>query len=316
MKPKVDILLATYNASDFITEQLQSILNQTYQNFEIIIRDDCSKDRTIELIEQFQTKYPNKIKLIKGTQNLGALGNFSALCHESTANYIMFSDNDDVWLPTKIENSLKQLLINESLYGSEKPLLVHTDLKVVDRKLNILDHSFWNYSRIDPHAISINRLLIQNVVTGCTAIINKSLLKLAVPIPKEALMHDWWIALVASAFGHIDVIPQASILYRQHGKNVIGAKNWRTYGTYWAHAKKCFSYKGREEIQHRLKKTIDQSALFLSRYGDNLTNDKKFVVEQFASIRLKNFLHKRYLFLRFGFFKSSFIKNVGTFLFI
>lgn len=317
MHTTIDILMAVYNNADYIAAQLQSLMEQSYPHFHVIIRDDCSSDRSIEIIEEFKQRYPEKITFIKGEKNLGARGNFAALMHEATSDYIMCCDADDVWLPTKIEESFLLMQKNEAIHGKKTPLLIHTDLKVVDRELRILNPSFWNYSRLNPYlAKDLNRLLPQNVITGCTMLINKPLLELAMPIPEEAVMHDWWIGLVAVAFGKIDCLPKSTILYRQHGKNDVGAKNWRSMATYWSQLKKTTEAGGREELRQRLAKTIQQATVFSERYGMKLDINKRKIVDDYAILRHSSWFKKRYLFIKNRYFKNSLTKNIAMFFFL
>lgn len=315
MTQTIDILMAVYNNAEYIVEQLQSLIMQSYPHFRLIIRDDCSLDHSVHIIEQFSQQHPGKIYLIQGTKNLGARGNFALLLNEAIADYVMFCDADDVWLPTKIEESLALMYKNEALHGKETPLLVHTDLSVVDQYLCILNPSFWDYSKINPRlANSLNRLLPQNVITGCTMLINKALLQLAVSIPQEAIMHDWWIGLVASAFGRIDFLDKPTILYRQHGKNEIGAKNWKNLSPYLTCAKKALQQAGRQEMRQRLFKTMEQAAKFLNRYGTHLQFEKKQIVQNYIALGSVNALQKRYLFFKHQYFKNTFAKSAGMFL--
>ncbi len=317
MTQAIDILMAVYNNAEYILAQLQSLMAQSYPYFRLVIRDDCSSDHSVKLIEQFSQQNPGKICLIKGTKNLGACGNFAVLLNEAKADYVMFCDADDVWLPTKLEESLALMHKNEALYGKETPILVHTDLTVVDKQLHTLNSSFWDYSKINPRlADSLNRLLTHNVITGCTMLINKPLLQLAAPIPQEAIMHDWWIGLVASAFGHIDFLAKPTILYRQHSKNQIGATNWKNLSTYLTYAKKAWQQSGRREMHQRLLKTIDQATKFLNQYEAYLMPQKRQIVQNYAALGAVNALQKRYLFLKHQYFKNTFAKNVGMFFFL
>lgn len=314
MQPSIDILMAVYNNEEFILEQLESLACQTYPHFRIIIRDDCSSDGSVSLIEEFSSRHPDRVILIKGTENLGAKGNFAKLMDECKSKYAMFCDADDIWSPTKIEETLHLMQKNEALYGEKTPLLVHTDLSVVDRNLQSVCPSFWDYSQLNPHsARSINRLLTQNVVTGCTMLINRPLLELASPIPQEAVMHDWWIALVASAFGHIDFTLKPTILYRQHGKNSIGAKNKKSFSVIWQEAKKALKPAGRQELKAKLLKTIQQAAQFKIRYGNFLGETHTRIIEDFASLERNRAAIKRYLFFKRRFFKNTFAQNICMF---
>ena len=314
MKPTIHILMATYQSEAYIIAQLESIMKQTYQDFQLIIRDDASTDQTLPFIEEFSQSYRGKIRLIKGKKNVGAKKNFALLMQEARSDYVMFSDGDDVWLSEKIAQSLFEMQKLEEKYGKKIPLLVHTDLAVVDRSLKILSPSFFNYSKLNPHtALSLNRLVTHNVVTGCTILMNRSLCDLASPIPAEAIMHDWWIALVAATFGQIGFVPHATILYRQHGKNDIGAKNWRSFKTYYSSIKKAFRLMGREELRTRLFKTFLQASAFVARYDLFLSEKQKRIFKHYLLLRNANACKKRYLLLRYRFFKNDFAKNVGMF---
>lgn len=219
MNPQVDILLATYQGAGFLQEQLDSIANQSYPHIRIIARDDGSKDQTCQIL----MNYP--LTLLESSENLGCKRNFSKLLSHSEAPYVCFSDQDDVWLPHKVEESLQRMLLEEKLQPPGTPILVHTDLVVVDKNLQEIAPSFWNFAGLKAHEhASFNRLLVQNCVTGCAMMINRPLAELALEIPETSKMHDWWIALVASAFGKIVAVNRPSILYRQHAHNTIGAQ--------------------------------------------------------------------------------------------
>lgn len=317
MNQTIDILMAVYNNGHYILAQLQSLMQQTYSQFRIIIRDDCSSDNSVSLIQSFSKQYPNQVLFIQGKENLGACGNFGELMRYAEAPYIMFCDADDIWLPTKVEESLAMIQKNEALYGNRTPLLVHTDLAVVDKELCPLSHSFWQYSQIDPQAAHhLNRLLVHNVMTGCTMLINRPLLQLAMPIPKEAIMHDWWIGLVASAFGKIDRLAKPTMLYRQHGKNDVGAKDWKSMATYWAHAKKALHPDGQQQLRHSLLRTIHQASRFSHRYQAHLTPQKQKIVQEYATLDSTHPLRKRYLFFKNRYFKNTIAKNIGMFFFL
>ncbi|MDC4203430.1 MAG: glycosyltransferase family 2 protein [Candidatus Manganitrophus sp.] len=216
--------MATYNGEKFIEAQIDSLLNQTYQNWHLMVRDDGSIDQTVYILKTYKKQFPDKISILESKEHLGACLNFGELLKHSTADYVMFCDQDDIWLPEKIKVSFNGILHLEDKYGKEKPLLLFTDLTVVDKDLTVMAKSFWGYEKINPDNTTVNRLLVQNVVTGCTSIINKKLKSLSVPVPPEAIIHDWWIALVASVFGHTDYNSVPMVLYRQHGQNDVGAR--------------------------------------------------------------------------------------------
>jgi glycosyltransferase involved in cell wall biosynthesis len=320
MTKKIDILLATFNSEAYIADQLHSILNQSYQNFQIIIRDDDSKDSTLKIIEQISLLHPDKIKIIKGLTNLGCKNNFSFLMSQSQADYQLFSDADDVWLPIKIAASLELMVKNEEKYGSDTPLLVHTDLEVVDQDLHLISPSFIKYSQINTfYGDQLNRLLIQNIVTGCTVLMNRSLSILAQPVPDSAIMHDWWIALVACAFGKILFLNQPTLKYRQHGRNTIGAKEastWKNPLSYIYEFNKILNSDQRRKIRESLKRTFYQAEVFHNKFSSKLSLKHRLTLENYLLLSKSSAIKKRILLLKNQFFKSTNLKNLGTFLFI
>jgi glycosyltransferase involved in cell wall biosynthesis len=219
----IDILLATYNGERFLKEQIDSILNQTCKDWQLLIRDDGSTDATVQIINSYIKKYPDKIRLIE--DNLGNLGighNFGTILQHSKSEYIMFCDQDDVWLPEKIELSLNKMKEAQKLYPNT-PILIYTDLTIVDENLKIIAESLWSYHKIDPQKDGLlKNLIYRDIVTGCTVMINKEAKKIVLPIPEYVRVHDWWIALNVVKYGKIFYIPAATILYRQHSGNVIG----------------------------------------------------------------------------------------------
>ena len=261
---KIAIILSTYNGTQFLQEQLKSLESQAYDNakLKLIVRDDGSNDKSYELLKQFAAESSMHIELLNDRTNLGVKKSFELLMNkalEMGAEYIMFCDQDDVWQNDKIAKTIAKMQQMELSYP-QQPILVHSDLSVVDRDLTILHNSFWKFQHIDPSKDALNRLLLHNTVTGCTMMINRSLALKVYDIPSEAVMHDWWIAMVASVFGQIGYIDEALIRYRQHGGNDTGAKqyNWQ----YWLN---------RFMKKPSLEKYIVQARVFLEHYRDQLT---------------------------------------------
>jgi glycosyltransferase involved in cell wall biosynthesis len=219
----VDILLSTYNSEAFLEDLIKSLYSQTYTKWQLLIRDDCSQDSTPTLLKKIKNSDPDRIQIINSDGiNLGPKKSFEILLKYSTTDYLMFCDHDDYWLSTKIEVSLNRLLQLEKKH-SEKPILVCTDLVVTDDNLNLIHRSFWKHAKINPNNVfNTYKLSINNPVVGCTVMINKKAKPSFLPMPKEAIMHDWWMALKISETGIIDYIKKSTILYRQHSKNKIG----------------------------------------------------------------------------------------------
>lgn len=215
--------MSVHNGAEFLAEQIDSLTKQSYSNWRLIVRDDNSVDSSVEIIEQYSGKYPGKILLVTDDDGqLGACQGFARVLEHATADYMMFCDQDDVWLPKKMELSVSEILRLEKTTPG-LPVLIYTDLAVVDRDLNVVSDSFWHYQRINPRDNSLYALILDNVATGCTTIFNRRLKELAGPIPSEAVMHDWWLTLICSVYGMVGFLDEKTILYRQHGGNRVGA---------------------------------------------------------------------------------------------
>ena len=229
MKETVAILLSTYNSEKYLDEQIDSILKQTYNNWELIIRDDGSTDSTIQIIHNYCLQYPN-IRLIKTQKkNLGVKKSFFELLENSNARYYMFCDHDDVWFSDKVEKTYKKM-IEEERNNRNKAIIICSDLVVVDDKLQVIHDSMWGYSKFFPEILksSFKYLSVCNFVTGCTMMINNKAKEISFPLSPHATLHDNWIALkVLCSNGIISPIYDTTIFYRQHGKNVCGAAEFK-----------------------------------------------------------------------------------------
>ncbi len=227
---KIDILMATYNGEKYLRQQIDSILNQTFKEFNLIICDDCSKDNTWKILEEYKEK-DDRIKIIKNEINLGYNKNFEKLLGFVTSDYFMLSDQDDFWLENKVEESYKEI--------TTKGLnLVCSDLEVVDENLNTIHPSMWefwpdyNIKNKIKKARDYRSCLMTNCITGCTTIINSKLIPKLLPLPGYPIVHDWWIGLIAGSEGDIGYIEKPLIKYRQHGNNQIGYVTTKTIYKY------------------------------------------------------------------------------------
>ena len=299
----VDILLATYNGEENLKQQLDSITTQSFSEWRVIARDDHSSDGSNALLDEYKLNFPDKFHIIHDELgNVGILQNFSLLMQHSTALYMMFCDQDDVWLPDKILLTLNAMKLAENNNGIETPLLVHTDLQVVDAQLNIKAHSFWQYQNLNPRLDAFNRLLMQNTVTGCTVMINRKLLDMALPIPQQAIMHDWWLGLVAAAFGKIVIVEQTTVLYRQHGLNDTGAKHWSFYYVIT---------KALTIFTNTIALVEYQAEAFGKRFGSLLPEEQKLIIDDFVKLHDRGYLSKRVFLYQHKLLKQGIIRNMG-----
>ena len=221
MNQKVDILLATYNGEKYIKEQVESILNQTYENIQIIISDDCSTDKTRQVLKEYENN--EKIKIFYQEKNLGYVKNFEFLLKQVESNLYMLSDQDDVWKKEKVEKSVEKI-------ESEKLDLVFGDLEVVDENLNTLYKSYNRYMhlihKIKKYQKDYRLQYLYNCMTGCTIISRKNWIDKVLPFPTNSkyVIHDYWIGLIIALNGKVGYLDTPYILYRQHGTNQVGTK--------------------------------------------------------------------------------------------
>jgi len=301
----IDILMSTYDGATYLEEQIDSIINQDYEGWSLLIRDDGSADSTVKIINDFALN--NDRITIPGTdrKNIGPASSFMQLLTHSTSDYFMFADQDDVWKPDKIKKTLAAMQEAEKQYGSNTPLLVHTNLRVVDEKLQPIAPSFWKYQNLNPQLGSnLNRVMPQNVVTGCTVMINRALAELAIPIPEDAIMHDWWLALVAAAFGKVICLDQATMLYRQHGSNSVGAKRWG--------AQRIFQQlRNAAAVRESMLKTMRQAEALLNRYRERMSPEQIVMVEAYAALPAMTKATRIKSLLKYRFFKHGLFRTIG-----
>lgn len=221
----IQILLATYNGAKYLEAQLDSLLAQTCRRWTLIAHDDGSNDPTLDILRAYQLNHHDVIEILEDGLTFGnARDNFAHLLTASTAEYVMFCDQDDVWLPDKIEKTFHKMQALESLHPSF-PVVVHTDLEVVDESLCSIAPSMFEYQGLDKSIKSLLQILAKNSVTGCTMMMNRQAITVSLPILPSAVMHDWWIAaMVIKHKGVVEFIDEPLIHYRQHSSNSVGAK--------------------------------------------------------------------------------------------
>lgn len=219
---KIDIALATYNGSPFLSEQLDSILNQTHTDISVLCSDDGSKDDTVLKVKN-SAKLDNRIHVCNTKRVGGTVLNFEKALEYTQSEYIMLSDQDDVWFPHKIDNMLNFIIEKENELGSESPILCFSDLTLVNESLNVIADSFYKANKFDPLNNTREEFLLwRSTVYGCSCIFNKACLRMALPFPENIPMHDHWLALIAAKHGAVFYYDQPTILYRQHANNVVG----------------------------------------------------------------------------------------------
>lgn len=305
MQEIVDVLLPTYNGEKYIKEQIDSILNQTHQNIRLIVSDDCSKDNTPQILKEYEQK-DDRVEVYIQDENLGVVKNIEFLLKKVKNEFYMLSDQDDVWLPKKIEKSLEKL-------KEENADLVFGDLEVVDENLNTIYPSFGDFMllnrKIKKYINSYRVNYLYNCVTGCTILSKKNTIDKIIPIPSKSkyLIHDYWIGIVVALNGKMAYMTEKYIKYRQHGNNQIGTN----------------------KISHGFRKLDEVRELFinvkLGVFGTYVENERIFTkelqnlnrqaLEYFENIKEKryfnfknwNIFHELYKTETFGYYMENFL---------
>lgn len=313
----VHILMATYNGEKFLSQQIDSILNQSYNDWKLFISDDCSTDGTLEVVNRYITEYPDKIILLSTGQRFGgAKENFIYLFnHCPDADYYMFTDQDDVWLENKITLFVDKY--KEVQQRKNIGILIYSDLKVVDTELNVISESFINYACLKlPRKYLNSKVLVANYIPGCVMFFDDELRKQIGLLPQECGLHDWWLTLYASFFGEIYFIDKSLNLYRQHELNQVGAGDNSFINSLTNILVSIFTGK----IKNKIIETCDlfvnnkkylQSKKFLELYGYKMSDkDIKLIQNQIYLFYGKNRCKKIFYFLKNHYFKNTFLATV------
>lgn len=305
--PAISVILCTYNSEAYILPLVDSVLSGDFGDIELLVQDDCSSDGTVSILRSYGDSRI-RIRVNEKPSGSAAMNFMTSLLNWDTSPYVMFADADDYWEPDKISRTFARMKEAETRFGPDTPLLVHTDLSVVDRDLNEIAPSLWAYEKISPERTSLNQLLAQNNVTGCTVMINKALKDCLRDVPSSFVMHDWWLALCASAFGRIEYLREPLIRYRQHGDNSVGAYD---AGSLTASAKKLAN---KEKVSRIYESMFAQADCFAEYYRDRLTPEQYDICKAYGSMSRKGKLSRWATVIRYGFWKNTLIRNLGQFL--
>ena len=304
----ITIIMAVYNGQEYIREQLESLKDQTYTEWRLVIRDDRSSDKTAEIVKKFSDEVEQEVIFKVNEKPSGsAKNNFALLINDAKeSDYVMFCDQDDIWKKDKIEITFNKMKQAEERYGRDFPLLVHGDVEVIDENGNINADSMFEMSHINADS-KLPQILIQNHVTGCTMMCNK---KLIAGISEYAsseyiIMHDYLAALYASVFGKIEVIKKPLLSYRQHSGNSVGAKN-NNNPVYLLkrHAN------GRKSYKEAMETSRNQVKFFVEIYREELAAEK--YCKEYELMSGYASLGSRAKLYRIMFYKKNHIWKNGT----
>jgi hypothetical protein len=295
----VDIICSVLNGARFLPEFLASLARQTHGDWRLWVRDDGSADDTVDVVRRVAGADSRVTLLHVRGPGLGVAGAYGWLLERvpNDAAYVMVGDADDVWFDDKIERTLATMHMAEGSAPRDTPILVHTDLTVADERLRVLHESYWSYSGFDPEPATLRRVVVRNVTTAPTVMLNRPLRQLVGSTPDRALFQDWWYALVAVTFGRIVALREPTVLYRQHGANAVGAREARFALRQLAGAV-AYRLRNADEFRRGVERSASQAAAFLERYADRLHKDDREFLRDYAMIPQRGFFARKRALLR------------------
>jgi hypothetical protein len=259
------------------------------------------------LLGDFRARFPDRVLLVEdGDKQLGPKNNFGRLMQHSTSPYIAFSDQDDVWISAKLSRLLE---ISAKASAPDRPWLVHSDLMVVDQNNGLIAPSFWKYQFIEPARCKWQQQLVQSVVTGCAMLFNRALRAIALPLPAEAVMHDWWLGLIAAKSGEIFWTNEATVRYRQHGRNDTGAKRWGL---------SLIKRKGGEQLaSDRLRSRMSayraQARALSAHSAIHFSDTERALLQTFVHLDRLSYIQRRHFLIENGILKTGLLRNLAMF---
>ncbi|OZG65391.1 Glycosyl transferase family 2 [Bifidobacterium hapali] len=298
----VEILLATYNGQDYIEKQIQSIIHQTYTNWNLLVSDDCSNDKTLDILYKY-AKEDSRIKIIsKGKRFGSAAKNFIFLLKNAQSEFVAFCDQDDYWHPDKLEVFLHNVI---DAGGRENgPMLIYSDLRVVDQHGVLISESYYDMMKLNPYRNSLSNLLVQNIVTGCASMINRDLYRLILKHTIDCdkiVMHDWFIAVICAACGSLVYIDSPTIDYCQHITNVVGAKKFNLLK--WI--------KKNDDNKVSIRNSVIQASYIYDNYKLYLSDESKKVLKNYASILSYSLIKRLFILIHYDLWKSNVLRRIG-----
>lgn len=255
-RPTISVALCTYNGASFIAEQIRSICEQSLPPSSIIVSDDASSDRCVEVaqaaLDACLRERPGlsiEFRVLRNTTSLRVTKNFERAVRACSGDLIALCDQDDVWHPDRLARMASAFVERPDL------LLLHTNARLVDGDRRDLGHSLFHALEASPAELAkihsgnaFDVYLRRNLVTGATTMFRRGLLEAALPFPKE-WVHDEWLGIVASAIGRVDVLEDELIEYRQHANNQIGASR----DTFLAKVRKALASRGSIHVERAFK---------------------------------------------------------------
>lgn len=304
----IHIIMCTYNGEKYVREQLQSIIDNRYSDWKLYISDDQSQDGTSGIVNEYVSRYPDKILFKMHTNPSGIARHFLERIKElslsmKSDDFIMLCDQDDIWFEDKIALTMEYMNRLVIQNGNEMPLLVCSDTEVVDEKKRTIAKSFRRMNHYSIKKLDFAHLLMENKVQGCTVMINRALAVKLNEMPREISMHDAWLGLIAVTMGRLVYIDEATMAYRLHESNESGCVAFRKIIVE--------QFKNMNAQKYTVYRQIPQAKEFLRIYGNELENRYRQILEAFISLEEQSLLMKRINIIRYHMWKSGLIRNAG-----
>ena len=302
-----DVILAVRNGERYLTAMLDSLLSQTTRDFNVLVRDDGSRDGSLEILENYKPRFDGRLSVITGEPSGSATANFAILMRETKADYVLFADQDDVWKPEKVELTLRSLKEAEAKYGKSTPIYFATDIAVVNKDLELISASYWKWKRLKPSMMSrLSQSLICVPIQGMASGINRALLDLANPVAEKAISHDWWAQLIAAAMGKVICDPTATALYRVHGGNAsvpkqVGVMPYLKLGL------------DASFLRRGLGRRIEQANALADALTGRMPPDKLKVIRRFTTLQSQGFVQRRWTLVSGNYLYHDLVRSVATF---
>lgn len=296
--PKVDVVLSTYNGEQYLAEQLDSIRAQTHTGWRLLVRDDGSTDGTAEMLRRYAGD-DERIRFVNDgapAANLGFVGSFHTLVAQTDADFVVFSDQDDVWLPSKLE----VLLTEARRHDNTVPVLYYTRWQAVDEHLEPIAAIG---DRQDLFATTrLHEQLTTNSVLGATSMINARLAR-AWQGYEGLRSHDVYLGLVAAALGELVYVPETTTLYRQHGRNQYGVDHQSAGG-------RSVRAKTEQFWTYYLEQKKREARLVLAITGARIPPERRRLLEDFVLLNTYPLPRRVRLVLRHRFYQRSTVATV------
>lgn len=300
------ILLATRDGERFLDDQLESIAAQSFTSWRLLVSDDGSTDRTLDIIRAFAAAHPGRVEVLDGDPVYSARDNFFHLLKAAPdADYYALCDQDDVWHVDKLRHLVAECRQQEGAAERPRPCLVYSDLEIVNATLDQLDSSFMRQIRVRPEQVTFGSLLVENLAPGCAMLFNRSLLdefRRGDGAFADAAMHDWWLALLAESTGALVYLNTPLVQYRQHSHNALGSV--RRTGVRFVLRKAFTRNRAAAEL------TMRQAQAFAEATGARLKPECANVLAAYCTLALRGKSARVRTCIRFGILKQTFPRRL------